>query len=36
MLTSCVWADGLVDNPPDTTIAAGEMVRFIPFSELLY
>ena len=36
VLTSCVWADGLVDNPPDTTIAAGEMVRFIPFSELLY
>ncbi|MEJ7808205.1 MAG: hypothetical protein WKG03_20060, partial [Telluria sp.] len=36
VLTSTVWGDGLVDNPPGQTIAAGQLVRFIPFSELLY
>jgi molybdopterin molybdotransferase len=36
VLTSTVWGDGLIDNPPGKTIAAGEMVRFIPFAELLY
>ena len=36
VLTSCVWADGLVDNPPAQAIQHGELVRFIPFSELLY
>jgi molybdopterin molybdotransferase len=36
VLTSTVWGDGVIDNPPDTTISAGEMVRFIPFSELMY
>ena len=35
VLTSTAWADGLVDNPPATPIARGDMVRFIPFSELL-
>lgn len=35
VLTSTVWADGLIDNPPGQTIAAGDVVRFIPFSELL-
>ncbi len=35
VLTSAVWGDGLVDNPPGGTIAAGDVVRFIPFSELL-
>ena len=35
VLTSAVWADGLVDNPPGRTIAVGDVVRFIPFSELL-
>jgi molybdopterin molybdotransferase len=35
VLTSAVWGDGLVDNPPGQTIAPGELVRFIPFSELL-
>jgi molybdopterin molybdotransferase len=35
VLTSTVWADGLIDNPPGHAIQAGEMVRFIPFSELL-
>ena len=36
VLTSTVWGDGLIDNPPGQTIAAGDMVAFIPFSELLY
>lgn len=36
VLTSTVWGDGLVDNPPGQTIAAGDTVHFIPFSELLY
>jgi molybdopterin molybdotransferase len=35
VLTSAVWADGLVDNPPGQAIARGDLVRFIPFSELL-
>jgi len=35
VLTSAVWADGLVDNPPGQAIAAGDTVRFIAFSELL-
>ena len=35
VLTSVVWGDGLVDNPPGKTIAFGDLVRFIPFSELL-
>ena len=36
VLTSTVWGDGLIDNPPGNTIARGDSVRFIPFSELLY
>ncbi len=35
VLTSAVWGDGLVDNPPGQTIARGDRVRFIPFSVLL-
>ena len=35
VLTSAVWGDGLVDHPPGHTIAHGDLVRFIPFSELL-
>jgi molybdopterin molybdotransferase len=35
VLTSAVWADGLVDNPAGSTIAQGDTVRFIPFAELL-
>ena len=35
VLTSAVWADGLVDNPASQTIAHGDMVRFIPFSSLM-
>ncbi len=33
ILSSAVWGDGLVDNPPGHTIRPGERVRFIPFSE---
>jgi len=35
VLTSAVWGDGLVDNPSGQTIAYGDVVRFIPFSEVL-
>jgi len=35
VLTSAVWGDGLVDNPPGQTIAPGDVVRFISFSEVL-
>ncbi len=35
VLTSAVWADGLIDNPPGRAIRAGDLVAFIPFSELL-
>jgi len=34
VLTSCVWADGLVDNPPQNPIRHGDWVRYLPFSEL--
>jgi molybdopterin molybdotransferase len=36
VLTSTVWGDGVVDNPPGQTVVAGDMVRFIPFSEVLF
>jgi molybdopterin molybdotransferase len=36
VLTSTVWGDGVIDNPPGHPIARGEIVRFIPFSELLH
>jgi molybdopterin molybdotransferase len=35
VLTSAVWADGLVDNPPGQVIAYGDLVRFIPLMEML-
>ena len=35
VLTSTVWGDGLVDNPPRQAIAKGDVVRFLPFSALL-
>ncbi len=35
VLTSAVWGDGVVDNPPGQTIQHGDAVRFIPFSEML-
>ena len=36
VLTSTVWGDGLVDNPPSTPIKRGESVRFVPFNALLH
>src|SRR5512139_3191453 len=35
VLTSCAWADGLVDLAIGQTVQPGDWVRFIPFSELL-
>lgn len=35
VLTSAVWGDGLVDNPPGQTIARGDLVPFIAFAQLL-
>ena len=35
VLSSCVQADGIVDNPPGQAVARGDLVRFIPFSDLL-
>ncbi len=35
VLTSCAWADGLVDLEVGDTVQPGGWVRFIPFSELL-
>jgi molybdopterin molybdotransferase len=36
VLTSTSWADGLVDNPAGHAIRKGEMVRFLPYSELYW
>jgi molybdopterin molybdotransferase len=35
VLTSVVWGDGLIDNPPGHAIVHGDAVRFLPFAELL-
>ena len=35
VLTSTVWGDGLIDNPPSKAIARGDVVRFLPFSGLM-
>jgi molybdopterin molybdotransferase len=35
VLTSVVWGEGLVDNPAGRVIAPGDVVDFIPMSELL-
>ena len=35
VLTSTVWADGLVDNPAGTVIGQGDLVRFTALSDLL-
>jgi molybdopterin molybdotransferase len=35
VLTSAVWADGLLDNPPGQAIRAGDTVRYLPFASLL-
>jgi molybdopterin molybdotransferase len=34
VLTSTVWADGLIDVPGGQTIARGDLVRFLPLAEL--
>ena len=34
VLTSTAWADGLVDNPAAHAIRKGDLVRFMPYSEL--
>ena len=35
VMTSTVWADGLIDNPAGQTIARGDVVRYLPFSGLM-
>jgi len=35
VLTSAVWADGLVDNPAGNSIAYGDSVQFIPMPYLM-
>ncbi len=35
VLTSAVWADGLLDNPPGQAIARGDMVRYLPLADLI-
>lgn len=34
VLTSTVWADGLVDNPPGQVIEPGQLVDYIPLTSL--
>jgi molybdopterin molybdotransferase len=36
VLTSTVWADGLIDNPSNQAIKRGDIVRFLPLASLLY
>lgn len=36
VLTSTVWADGLVDLPAGKVVELGDMVNYIPFSEVLW
>jgi molybdopterin molybdotransferase len=35
VLSSAVWGDGLVDNPPGQTIKPGDWVQFMAFNEVL-
>ncbi|MGL4577143.1 MAG: molybdopterin molybdotransferase MoeA [Burkholderiaceae bacterium] len=35
VLSSCAWADGLVDNPPGRAIQAGDIVQYISLHSLL-
>ena len=35
VLTSCAWADGVIDNPPGQAFRAGDRVSFIAFADLL-
>jgi molybdopterin molybdotransferase len=34
VLTSCAWADGVVDNPAGNAIARGDLVQYLPFADL--
>ncbi len=34
VLSSCAWAEGLVDNPPGQAVRAGDTVRYLAFSAL--
>ncbi len=36
VLTSTVWADGLLDNPPGQAIKRGDTVRFLPLDSLVW
>ena len=36
VLSSTVWADGLIDLAPGQKVAPGDTVQFIPFTELLH
>lgn len=35
VLSSAVWGDGLIDNPAGHIIQRGDLVKFMPFSELM-
>ena len=35
VLTSVVWADGLVNNPAGNVIRSGDMVPFMPLAHML-
>lgn len=35
VLTSAVWADGLIDNPASQAIARGDLVHFLPLASLM-
>jgi molybdopterin molybdotransferase len=34
VLSSCAWAEGLVDNPPRQAIRAGDLVSYLSFAEM--
>jgi molybdopterin molybdotransferase len=36
VMTSAVWADGLVDNPASQAVVPGDTVRFLPLTELIH
>ncbi len=35
VMTSAVWADGLLDNPPLQPIVRGDVVQYLPMNALL-
>ncbi|MCX8017612.1 MAG: molybdopterin molybdotransferase MoeA [Rhodocyclaceae bacterium] len=35
VLSSCVWAEGFIDNPPGQSFSPGDAVSFIPLADLL-